>query len=331
MQIKTFTPKKLPLRLKWAEILPYLGKAHEAIGELNEMLKTFKNPLSTLAFLKTQEALDSVHAKKSKFVSLEPPTAVVSTQRALEFALKSRQPFTNHFFLEIHRLLNTTKRRDNGKFRTKQNWIGPIGRPIEEGRYFPPKAQLVPSYLNNLRKYFFYAEKDSLVQLAIYFAQFLAIHPFMDGNGRVARILIPVFLYRKKEVKYPLLFMGGYFKRHYDAYYDRLFGISEKKDWESWIIFFLKGLVEQGKRTCRKARRLLELEKKWAEELFNILPPRLHRKFFDFIFANPVFTPQMFSLLFHLSKTTENKLFRVFQIRKVQGCYVCKNIMHAVA
>ena len=153
----------------------------------------------------------------------------------------------------------------------------------------------------------------------------------MDGNGRVARIIIPVFLYRKKEISYPLFFMSSYFRRNYDAYYDRLFGISEKKDWESWIIYFLKGVIEQGKRTCKRAERLLELEKQWAEELLNILPPQLHRKIFDFIFANPVFTQQMFSSLFHLSKTTEKKLFRVIRIRKVQGYYVCKNILHAVA
>ena len=98
MKIKPFTPPKLPLKkLNWEKILPYLGKAHEVMGELNEILKSSKDPLSTLAFLKTQEAVDSVHAKKSQ-AAQSLPAAARNDQKALEFAIKSRQPFTDQFF-----------------------------------------------------------------------------------------------------------------------------------------------------------------------------------------------------------------------------------------
>lgn len=330
MKIKPIKPQTFPLKkLNWEKFLPYVGKAHAVVGKLNEILKSFKNPLFTLAYLKTEEAMESAPAKKPAVVK-GLPLAALNDRTSLEFALKSSKPFTDPFFFEFHRLLHVAKKK-NEKFRKKQRWIGLIGRPIEKSKYFPPNAQLIASYLKNLRKYYYYTEKDRLVQLALYFAQFLAIYPFIDGNGRVAQIQILVYVYRKRVVSHPLFFMCGYFRRHYNAYYNYLFEISKKKDWESWIIFFLKGVIQHGKGICRRAKKILELEKQWVEELLNILPPQIRRKNFDFIFANLVFTPQRFSSLFHLSKTQEKKLFRFFRIQKVQGNYVCKNILHAVA
>ncbi len=102
--------------------------------------------------------------------------------------------------------------------------------------------------MENLLHYCNQIDPFPLVQIAIAFAQFLIIHPFMDGNGRVARILIPLLLYKKNLLPYPLLFLSRYFKDHRLTYFRQLFAITEKQQWEQWILFFLKGIAREAKR-----------------------------------------------------------------------------------
>jgi Fic family protein len=229
--------------------------------------------------------------------------------------------------LEIHRRVKKGIRADRGRFRNRQNWIGPEGGSIEEGRYFPPKASQVSGYMKNLQAYLNHPEKDKLVQWAVYFAQFLAIHPFMDGNGRVVRVLTPVFLSQKKLLSYPLFYISGYFKRHYGAYYDKLFDISNKDDWKGWIEFFLKGIIEEGERNCKKALKLARLYKKWAGVLSKDLPPQLARKTLDFIFENPVFIQHQFRSRCRCSSAAQKKIFKDLKIQKTRRKMVCQPIL----
>lgn len=132
--------------------------------------------------------------------------------------------------------------------------------------------------MDNLIKYAHQREKDPLVQLAIFFAQLLIIHPFMDGNGRVARICIPLFLYKKKLIAAPIFYMSPYFKRHRLSYFTKLYEISDEDKWEEWIEFFLKGIVEQGKKNIRTAKALSALYEKTCNKYGKKMAKRLFSK-----------------------------------------------------
>ena len=141
--------------------------------------------------------------------------------------------------------------------------------------------------MQDLLRYCRRREKDPLLHLALIFAQLLIIHPFMDGNGRVARILIPLFLYRKKVLPLPLFFMSRYFRRHRLSYFQNLYKTTEENQWESWIVFFMKGVVIETKRM----RRLLKETEDLYEEMHSVGAPK---KILNFLFQKPVFPHSAF-------------------------------------
>ncbi len=157
---------------------------------------------------------------------------------------RKKKPITFSLILKMHKKIIRNS-KDAGKFRTRQNWIGPEGCSKEEGYFFPPSHKSVPKYMKNLKHYINGRDKDRLVQLAIFFAQLLIIHPFTDGNGRLARALVPVILRKKFD-------MTSYFKKHRLKYFEKLFQISEADDWEGWIRFFLEGIIYTGEKSLTK-------------------------------------------------------------------------------
>ena len=218
--------------LKWEEWVDLLGKAHEVVGRFDELICLFSR--RSFSFLKKDE-LRVPHAH---------PTLLRLAER------HAHKPFTLALLKKMHRALKPVK--DVGRFRKRQNWIGPEGGSIEEAYYLPPKFERVPALMDNLKKYLNSKEKDPLIQLAIFVAQLLIIHPFMDGNGRIARALIPMILCKKKMTRAPLFFMSAYFHRHRLQYFEKLFQISKNNDWEGWIRFFLKGIIEDGEYQIKK-------------------------------------------------------------------------------
>jgi len=221
---KTCKIPKLPLKLNWEKVVPYLGPARETLARL-----TMKDiPKASL-----QEAKASEKTSKSKNAS--------QIQDALSFAIQSKTPFSYKTWCGIHAIVKQDF-PNPGKIRTQQNWIGPEKSPIEKAYFFPPPPSKVLGHLRDLERYLRTKDLDPLVQIAVAFAYFLMIHPFMDGNGRVARILIPVFAVKKKLLQQPILFMSPYFEKHRGQYMQTLHDISANKDWEGWIVFFLKGV-----------------------------------------------------------------------------------------
>lgn len=205
----SYRPTRLPLKhIEWGRFVNLLGEAHAALGRYDFIL------------------------------------------RSLGRSRRSSRPLTLSLICQMHhKILQTAiPAKDGGKFRKRQNWIGPLGCSQKEGYFIPPKFDQVPAYMNNLKRYINSKDQDVLVQLAIFFAQLLIIHPFMDGNGRLARALIPVVLYKKKVISAPLFDMNGYFKKHRLKYFEKLFLISKRSDWEGWIRFFLQGVIEAEKK-----------------------------------------------------------------------------------
>ncbi len=174
----------------------------------------------------------------------------------LSAAIRIKNPFKVTNWCKIHAIVKQDgpNPQDIGKIRTRQNWIGPEGSPIEKAYFFPPPPSDLAKHLRALEWYLAKTDLDPLVQIAIAFAQFLAIHPFMDGNGRVARILVPIFAVKKKLLRHPVLFLSPYIKKTRSLYMRRLFEITEKNQWEGWILYFLKAVEISARRMSFRLR-----------------------------------------------------------------------------
>lgn len=225
-QIETCVPKELPIHnLKWEELILPIAEAREALARFDERLKKKSSPR-------------------------------LEMKEALEFASRwaKTKPLNIQFFCKIHEIVkkDAVNPKEIGKLRTRQNWIGKHGCKIEEATYFPPEPKIIRKAMQNLIRYIRAKKIEPLVQLAIIFAQILIIHPFMDGNGRVARIFIPIWLWKKGLISKPALFMGDYFEKNRPQYFRKLFQISNEDAWNEWIQYFLKGVIEQASHSQRK-------------------------------------------------------------------------------
>ena len=250
MSIKTSIPDKLPLtHLKWPVLIPLLGEANRVLGRFEEVLKNTPNPRVVLLPLTRQEARDTYKAQ-----SRATPQEIQRCLKAMGLTRNKKvRALSPAFLKQVHALMTE---RESGHIRKRQNWIGPTGCRMEEAFCYPPAPRYVSGYLKHLEKYAETADGDPVIQTAIAFAQFLVVHPFMDGNGRVARLLVPLLLYKRGVTSEPLFYMSAYFQKHRKEYFDRLLALSKDHDWEGWISFFLKGVIAQGELLCKKAEKL---------------------------------------------------------------------------
>jgi len=161
-----------------------------------------------------------------------------------------------------------------GELRRSQNWIGPAGCSLAEATFVPPAPDQVPRALGDLER-FLHAGSDlpTLVSIGLAHAQFETIHPFLDGNGRVGRLLITFLLCERGILSKPVLYLSHYFKRHRAASYDHLQAVRERGDWEGWLAFFLRGVNEVSAEATETARRVLALR----EEHRALIASRLGR------------------------------------------------------
>lgn len=159
-----------------------------------------------------------------------------------------------------------------GELRTSQNWIGPRGCSLDEATFVPPPPHEVPQQLSDLER-FLHTDSDLplLVRIGLAHAQFETIHPFLDGNGRIGRLLITFLLCEKKVLLQPVLYLSLYFKRHRQAYYDHLQTVRSEGDWERWLAFFLRGIDEVSRQATETARRILRLREDHRERIAQTL------------------------------------------------------------
>lgn len=274
MKIETCKPHRLPLKkLDWGSLVPLIGGAREALARYDETL--LHTPPHLLEIFKWNESISSLKSqnisadlkevlqfsieKRATEARIPLLQKILNTKEGLDFAIQwaQKKPLNLSFFCRVHAIVkkDALNPQEIGRIRKKQNWIGPQGGSIEEAYFFPPEAKKVLRYMHSLNKYWHLKEKDPLVQVAIFFAQFLIIHPFMDGNGRVARIFIPVALWKKGFISKPMLFLSGYFERNRLNYFRNLFYVSDKNAWENWIAYFLKGVIEESHRLKKEAEQ----------------------------------------------------------------------------
>jgi len=178
--------------------------------------------------------------------------------------------------------------KDRGNFRKSQVYIGPPNSTIEEATYIPPPPAEISPLLKNWEEYInLETEKDVLVQIGVAHYQFEAVHPFMDGNGRIGRLIIPLFLYQRKLLSHPLLYISEYFESRRSDYYNFLNGVSKENAWESWLKFFLQAIAIQSLKTQGTVLKILVLYRKLKNEISQV--NAVHAvSLLDIIFTSPI-------------------------------------------
>jgi len=329
------TPQKLPLKkLNWEKFVHLIGKANAEVARFDGLLQSMPNPAVLLSPLTTQEAvlsskIEGTKATLQEVLEFEADPKketekyhdiqeILNYRKAMAYAVKEldKISLTTRLIKGIHNiLLDSVRGKDKyrGDFRRIQVHIGKSNK-IEEAIYVPPLCKEVPDLMSNLVKYFHFDDKDYLVQLAIVHAQFEIIHPFEDGNGRVGRILMPIFLYFKKVLSSPMFYLSAYFESHRDEYYQRLLGISKDGDWENWIEYFLNAVIIQSKENINKAKAIHQLYDIKKEKIVELTHSQFAIKTLDFLFCNPIFTSSQFVKDSKIPKASASRILNSLEI-----------------
>ncbi|MDX2061415.1 MAG: Fic family protein [Gemmatimonadales bacterium] len=288
---RAFIPAPLPPRPPVSlggELQTLLSAADLALGRLDGSVLTLPNAdLFVFMYVRkeavlssqiegTQSSLQDLLAAEAKILDPQAPRdvdEVLNYVRAMNLGLARlpELPVSVRLIREIHgRLLEGVRggRLQPGDLRTSQNWIGPAGSTLATAAFIPPPPHVVPDALAELEK-FLHQNDDlpPLVKIALAHVQFETIHPFLDGNGRVGRLLITFLLTERGILHQPVLYLSHYFKRHRSAYYDHLQAVRERGDWEAWLAFFLRGVVEVAAEAAETARRILQLRETHREAI----------------------------------------------------------------
>lgn len=197
---------------------------------------------------------------------------VVNYTHALDHALTSldRLPLSLRLLRETHAILLSGVRGEGltpGEFRTSQNWIGPPGSTLNTAKFVPPPVDAMKDALTDLEAFLHEDQLPNLIALALAHYQFEAIHPFLDGNGRIGRLLVPLVLCERGVLDRPMLYLSAYLERHRSTYYNLLFETSATGDLTPWINFFLDGVAHQSKDAEERTVRLVDLQRDIREEL----------------------------------------------------------------
>ena len=265
------------------ELRELLSDADRAIGRLDGSILTLPNPnLFVLMYVRkeavlssqiegTQSSLQDVLAAEANILDTRRPRdtdEVINYIEAMNYGLDrlAELPVSVRLIREIHAKLLRRVRGSHltpGELRTGQNWIGPEGCTLDEADFVPPPPHEVPHALGELESFLNDPGNiPPLVWIGLAHAQFETVHPFLDGNGRVGRLLITFLLCQRRVLLKPVLYVSHYFKRHRPQYYDELQSVRDRGTWESWLTFFMRGIVEVSGQAAETARAILTLRER---------------------------------------------------------------------
>lgn len=273
-------PPDPPLQIN-SELQALLSHADRALGRLDGSVSTLPNPdLFVFMYVRKEAVLSSqIEGTQSSLQDLLAAEAelfgsdirprdvdeVINYVRAMKHGLSRLEelPVSVRLIREIHeQLLQGVRgsRLTPGELRRSQNWIGPGGCTLMNATFVPPPPEVVPEALGDLET-FLHRRDDvpALVKIGLAHVQFETIHPFLDGNGRIGRLLITFLLTECGILHKPVLYLSHYFKRHRQAYYEHLQAVRDRGDWEGWLAFFLRGVAEVSTEAASTARRILAL------------------------------------------------------------------------
>lgn len=336
-------PQKLPIELSTAlfdrEIIKLISKANNAIGAYRGFLINTINPMLLISPLVSQEAvlsskLEGTHATIEDFVNYDAGNAVsvskdemqeiMNYRSALFYALekmstisddseegKHKLPLSTRLIKSMHRILLNNARgqaKNPGEFKTEQNYIG----NTHEITFTPLPAELTLEYMSNLEQYIHYDEVDLLVQAALVHCQFEMIHPFKDGNGRIGRLLIPLFLYYRETLPVPTFYMSAFFEKDRNTYLQKLSAVSKNNDYATWIKYFLEGATQQAEINTQKAMAMLNYYNDFKNICVSDMSSKYAITLLDEIFKRPMFKAKQIQEMIPGSKGTLYNMLEEF-------------------
>ena len=310
--------------LDWLRLIPLIGPASAAVARYDGLLNAIPNAAVLLSPLMTQEAvlssrIEGTQATMGEVLEFEAENeqALFSEEKRedIEEILNYRKamrraeemlrdiPLCQRVVKEAHAvLLDGVRGHDKspGEYRRIPNWIGFPGCTIEEARYVPIGANVLPEAMGRWEKYLHEDTPDRLVQLGILHAEFEALHPFLDGNGRLGRMLVPLFMAKQGLLRAPMFYISAFFERNRNEYYERLLAVSRDGDWTGWVAFFLKSVIEQAHENQTKAEGILNLYNEMLHRIAELTHSQYAIHATEFLFCRPVFkasdfyhTPEM--------------------------------------
>jgi Fic family protein len=293
------------------EMQVLLSQADRALGRLDGSLQTLPNPdLFVFMYVRkeavlssqiegTQSSLQDVLAAEAQILAPNRPrdvNGVVNYVGAMNYGLERLKtlPVSVRLIREIHAELLRGVRGQHltpGKIRTSQNWIGPSGCALHEATFVPPPPHELMQHLGDLERFLpAEAPLPLLIRIGLAHVQFETIHPFLDGNGRVGRLLITLLLCEQKILLKPVLYLSHYFKRNRQHYYNQLQSVRDHGTWESWLTFFLRGVIEVSGQATETARRILtlrETDRSTITEHFGRAAGNGHRVL-EYLYEHPI-------------------------------------------
>lgn len=356
-----YVPNPLPpqIDLDW-ELANLLSEANIKLGELSGAGQLLPNPhLLIRPFIRreaamssrienTQSGLDQLflfEVDKSETPKMSDVMELANYVDAMEYGIKRMQelPVSSRLICEMHEILMRGVRGEHatpGLLRTTQNWIGESGCTLMNATYVPPPVSEMKDCFSELERYIHSdAKEPSLIQGALVHYQFEAIHPFVDGNGRIGRLLIILMLMEKDILSQPLLYLSDYFERHKDTYYEHLLNVSQRGDWNSWITFFLKGICEQSVDALLTIQKLLALREQFIELALGTRVPKVVNTLIEHLFSTPIVSVSVLSKEWKETFTTvqrsvdylvEKGILREMTGRQRNRLFVANDILSAI-
>jgi Fic family protein len=308
----TFIPHPLPPDIVWSlELATSLSKADRALGELAGLATMLPNPNLLIQPLMRREAvlssriegtrasLGDLYAFEAVQLTLfEYPEDVQEVRNyvlALQYGLKrlATLPVSLRLMRELHAHLLKGVRGEQwtpGEFRRSQNWIGAPGSTIQTATYVPPPVHEIHQALGELEKFMHRSDGiPPLIRLALVHYQFEAIHPFLDGNGRVGRLLNSLLLHDWGLLSQPVLYLSAYFEANRQAYYDHLLAVSQKGAWVDWFNYFLRGVQIEAEDSVRRIQRLQLLRDGYRNLFQQTRNAARLLQAIDWLFIQPIF------------------------------------------
>jgi Fic family protein len=302
---------QFPPELDWGALVPLIGPASAAIARYDGVLSAIPNPALLLSPLTTKEAvlssrIEGTQATMGEVLEFEagqtPATPerrddiheVLNYRRAMTAATQAlgELPLSGRVIRDAHRVLLDGVRGQNrapGEFRRTPVMIGPPGCTPETCHFMPIGADRLPDGFGRWEKYLHADQPDHLVQLAILHVEFEALHPFMDGNGRMGRMLIPLFLWQRGLISRPMFYISAYFEEHRDEYYDSLLAVSRDGAWTAWCRYFLQAVQAQADDNLQKAKAILDLYGEMKHRVAEMTRSQFSVRALDWIFGQPIF------------------------------------------
>jgi len=310
--MKPYEPDELPVcDLNYQLLFSLVADASSELARYDGLLQGIPNPAVMLSPLTTREAVlsskiegtqatvDEVLEQEAgmtkegeKFKDIQE----ISNYRSALFQAReylAQYPIRLSFIRQLHSILMDSVRGQNkepGEFRRDQNWIGKAGCTIEEASFVPPEPLRLPDHLEALIRYTDSDDTNFLLQTAVLHAQFELLHPFKDGNGRIGRILIPLFLYQKKQLSEPMFYLSEFLEANRDEYYARLKAISIEGDWNGWIAFFLNAITYQAKENSSRVKEIMTLYEQMKIQIHEVTHSQYSVYLLDTLFNRPIFS-----------------------------------------